>query len=728
MTSRNRLTFTSVLVVLLLLATGQSWAETQPAPGSLPWENPNSGFDKPSSGGTGTGGTDKIETVINTSGGSKDDGKTTSNTGTDKQQGFVNDFLNNASEKIKNSGGGSGWVWTWQKKWTIGPDGKPAEVKEDWQRGEIGTNAKSSPAPTPGPSAGPSSPAPSSPSSSSSPGKPSTPASPKTTPSSSPAAPKAAPGGAKAVSAPSKAAPPSSSPTGKPAAPTTKATAPAAAPAGVEVAPPKLPPAEVQLVIQDPVDQVEKAYPKNVFPKESLPVTPLVDKNQPVPEDTRVKITLDFDKSKIREEDLTLIVTDNEGPTEVPKDEMGNYRHIFRIPDLQRYTARVNYRHPITGSNDEIIRVTIPVHPLDFKNRTIESNQNRSANDDSSPAAAQGGTMSGSSGAAGSDGSQGGGARNTDSASARTYGGGGGDSATGDSYGTSGKTDLSDLYSDPSQDLVAEAGAPGGETGAAGSAAAGGSGLDGQQLAGLSGAGGPTGADTASGYGSPNRDALGATGQEADAAASGGSSSRRGGGSRSGSRTGAAGGGDDSSSASSGGNHGSGEAGSAPGWESSAGSAGDATGHGGSSSGAGYDDSGNTQMAAADTKAAQFGTTQDENATEDRPYLVSLSVRNPVTKAAQSFDFLLDPFPTASAINKNTQLSFSLDLAKDVHRDSVNIVVFDGKEKKQMTLGTGGEAFDHLFAQPTAEAYIWIYGSSNKAPFSYKLSIPVADL
>ncbi|NLI78173.1 MAG: hypothetical protein GX442_17280 [Candidatus Riflebacteria bacterium] len=718
MTSHNRPTVVSVLVVLLLLAAGQGWAETQPAPGSLPWENPNSGFDKPSSGGSGSGGTDKIETVINTSGGSKDDGKTISNSGTDKQKGFVNDFLNNASEKIKNSGGGSGWVWTWQKKWTIGPDGKPAEVKEDWQKGEIGTNAKSSPAPTPGPSSGPSSSSPSNPSSSSAP---SSPASPKAGPSTSPSSPKATPSGTKAVSAPAKTSTPST-PTGKPAAPTTKATAPAPAPAptGVEVAPPKLPPAEVQLVIQDPVDQVEKAYPKNVFPKETLPVTPLVDKNQPVPEDTRVKITLDFDRSKIREEDLTLTVTDNEGDTEVPKDEMGNYRHIFRIPDLQRYSARVNYRHPITGSNDEIIRVTIPVHPLDFKNRTIEANQNRSSNDDSSPAAAQGGTLTGSAGTAG--GSQGGGARGGDSASARTYGGGGGDSATGDSYGTAGKTDLSDLYSDPSQDLVAGAGAPGGETGAAGS-----SGLDGQRLAGLSGAGGPTGADAASGYGAANGGAPGAPGQEADAAVSGGGSSRRGGGSRSEYRTGAAGGGGDSSS-SSGGEPGSGAEGSASGWESSAGPAGDTTGHGGSSAGDGYYDSGNTRMAAANTTTAQFGTTQDESTTQDRAYLISLSVRNPVTKAAQSFDFIQEPFPTATAISKNTQLSFSLDLSKDVNRESVNVVVFDGKDKKQMTLGSGGEAFDHLFAQPTAEAYIWIYGSSNKAPFSYKLSIPVADL
>ncbi len=133
-------------------------------------------------------------------------------------------------------------------------------------------------------------------------------------------------------------------------------------------------------------------------------------------------------------------------------------------------------------------------------------------------------------------------------------------------------------------------------------------------------------------------------------------------------------------------------------------------------------------MAAADTTAAQFGTTQDGNTTEDRAYLLSLSVRNPVTKEAQSFDFVQDSYPTATAITKNTQLSFSLDLSKDVKRDSVNIVVFDGKDKKQMTLSTGGEAFDHLFTQPTAEAYIWIYGNSSKAPFSYKLSIPVADL
>jgi hypothetical protein len=136
-----------------------------------------------------------------------------------------------------------------------------------------------------------------------------------------------------------------------------------------------------------------------------------------------------------------------------------------------------------------------------------------------------------------------------------------------------------------------------------------------------------------------------------------------------------------------------------------------------------------TRMAAAQAGSAHFGSSQDGTTTPDRPYLLSLSVKNPVTKAAQSFDFISDPFPTAATVNKNTKLSFALDVSREVDRNSVTIVIFDGNAKKELPLASlGGDVFEHLFAQPTAEAYIWIYGNSRKAPFSYKLSIPVADL
>ncbi len=496
------------------------------------------------------------------------------------------------------------------------------------------------------------------------------------------------------------------------------------------MAPPKLPPAEVQLVIQNPVDQREKGYPKNVFPDQRLPVSPLVDKNQPVPEDTRVKITLDFNKDKIREEDLTLIVTDNEGDTIVPKDEMRAYRHIFRVPDMQRYTARVNYKHPLTGQDEEIIRVTIPVYPLDFKNRSIDADQRRTSNDDPNP-----GTYAGS-GATGSPGSS----RSQGSAAASSFAGGGYDSSSSSDGGVIGqgsRADLSDLYSDPSTSLVA---GPGGTDSAGGSgtgptdrastgrAGAGGrgSGLDGQRMAGISDARAGSG-QRAQGAAPDGTQAVDATN---DAAGRTGSSSGRQRGDRgfrnNSSSPSESGSGDSTtdyaSEITSGG-------GNAPGTDETTDGGANATMHG---SGAQIGLTGaveNTRMASALTGSAQFGSSQDGNTTSDRPYLLSLSVKNPITKAAQSFDFINDPFPTATTVSKNTTLSFALDVSREVDRNSVTIVIFDGNEKKQMPLASmGGDVFEHLFAQPTAEAYIWIYGNTRQAPFSYKLSIPVADL
>ena len=334
-------TMMGLMVAVFLLAAGS--APAQPASDKLPWEDPQSGFGTTTgTWTTGGGATSTIETTVETSGGSKDDGTTVSDQGTDQQKGFVDGFLKDTSDKIKGAGGGSGWVWTWQKKWKIGPDGKPYEVNEDWQRGSINASMPNVPVSSDGktPTTGPD-------------GKPTT----GTTP-----------------TGPATTAKPTTGP-----GPTTTATVPDSPPEGFDMAPPDLPDADVRLVIQNPVTQQESGYPNNVFPTlASPPLTTLACKNPPVPEDTRVKLSLEFDPAKVQREDLTLTVTDNEGPALVPSEEIGSYRHIFRVPDMTpTYTAVVTYKHPMTGETKEIIKVAIPVYPLDFKSRTVEHEQRR---------------------------------------------------------------------------------------------------------------------------------------------------------------------------------------------------------------------------------------------------------------------------------------------------------------------------------------------------------------
>lgn len=125
-----------VLTVLILACTsGVFAAEGTCSDGSckgpFPWENPDAGL-KPGTPGSSSqiGSTGKIETVVDKSGGSKDEGKVTSSTGTDKQQSFVNGVLDNVADQIKTTGAGSGWAWTWQKQWRVDADGNPYESRK----------------------------------------------------------------------------------------------------------------------------------------------------------------------------------------------------------------------------------------------------------------------------------------------------------------------------------------------------------------------------------------------------------------------------------------------------------------------------------------------------------------------------------------------------------------------------------------------------------------------
>lgn len=370
----------AVLVAVVLLGNSVSAQE-----GALPWDDPTSGFNPtttsttdPAAGPAANSPTEKIEAVINTSGGSKDNGQVVGTTGNSTQQGFVNDFLNNTADKIKNAGGGSGWVWTWEKKWKIGADGKPVDVLEDWQKGNVNGENLTSPSPTvptfpkvPSTSTA-KTPEPASPDGPAIAG-PSIPAGPAT---SNPAT----PGDPNAVAKADPNAPPTQI-FGTPSTDPNDATTPTPPPTSVNIAPPLLGPADVRLSIQNPISNDEETFGANVYPTQAAaPYQPVQARLQKaVPEDTRVRIGLELSNA-IDPDDVTLVIIDNEGQhPPVPTAAYPNFRHMFRIPDDQRYCARVLYKHPLSTDPDakEIIRVTIPVYRLGFEHHTIDAHQDR---------------------------------------------------------------------------------------------------------------------------------------------------------------------------------------------------------------------------------------------------------------------------------------------------------------------------------------------------------------
>lgn len=716
----------------------------------MPWEDPNSGFDGSTGGSSASKpGTDKIEKVVNTSGGSKNDGKITSTTGTGGQQGFVNDFLDKTGEKIKNAGGGSGWVWTWEKKWKVGPDGKPMEVKEDWQKGNIGVKTEPVPSPAPAAPTTPGSSGPSTPTTTA--GKPATPAGGTSaakpaavTPGSSPTKPSTPTG--KTTPTTTAKATPGTPGAGKPAtpgapsAPTTPATP---ATPGVDPAPPLLPPAEVRLVIQNPITFEEEPFSNNVYPTVKNPPMRAVRSRlqKAVPEDTRVRIGLELSED-INPQDVVLTITDSEGQQPpVSPDSYQNYRHMFRIPDDNRYFARVLYKHPQSTdpTPQEVIKVIIPVYKMGFDSRTIDANQGRAGSASERQAGATGATAS-------------------------TYSRGTGSTNASD-YADSSQADLSDLYSDPKNppqiagvgDGAGYLGSGQGTTqGAAGQTDAGQAGPDGQTFTGQAGQNAQYGA---SGQGSEYADgARGSRGKDAWSSQAAGSQ----GGSQ-GDRMAAATSGRSGYGSSGGGsNSGSGGASSAfsgrGGHAGNVGSSGDSAGSSDGSSSASSDSYGNSGAAggasdadgsagagsgegsaqyAAQTDAqgtpggvqgaqVQSGSVSDDQA-NNSAYLIGLSMRNEADQKIQSFNFTNDPYPTAQQVKKTSQVSFSVNATANVRRETVNIVVFDGQDKREIPLNSGGEAFVQVFAKPTAEAYVWIYGDTTTDKFSYKLSIPISE-
>ncbi|MBI3038092.1 hypothetical protein HYY75_03425 [bacterium] len=124
------------------------------------------------------------------------------------------------------------------------------------------------------------------------------------------------------------------------------------------------------------------------------------------------------------------------------------------------------------------------------------------------------------------------------------------------------------------------------------------------------------------------------------------------------------------------------------------------------------------------------GTNQAQAALSEKTSkdnLVSLYLNANNSKVGQSFDFRDNPYPTAKNIDPKTELTFSVDLGKNIDRNSVCVVIYDGLKKVEIPLQTlAGNVFQHQFPQVTEEAYVWIYGNTDSSQFSYKVAIPVS--
>ncbi|HNW35130.1 MAG TPA: hypothetical protein PKM25_09385 [Candidatus Ozemobacteraceae bacterium] len=692
---------------MLLVCSLAACPWSLPAEDQKPWEKPPDSTISPA----GTTGHDKIETVIQTTGGTREDGAQVSTAGTSSQQSYVNGFLNDAATKIKEAGGGSGWAWSWEKKWKIGPDGKPHEVKETWVDGSIGLQSRpavtGSPAPsTPVPAAAtPQTPAPTGTSAN---------AKNPATPPSSPAQP--VPTAAKTAAA----ATPQPAASGQPSQPSQTAAIPA--PKGVDVAPVKIAPPPILLTIFDPVSQQESSFAAAVNPSKPGRVPLVASISRPIYEDTRVKMALDLGPG-INRSELSVTIRDNEGDHAFERGAFPeNYRHIFRVPNQHDYTAAVVYEHPISKERQEIIHVQIPVLKMSFANRTVEDSTRRTDDPESSTSG------SGSTAASG---------RGATPSGRGTTGWGASTGSTRQELSNSGDRatiDMSDLYTDPTNPPSVAGGesstaarTPSSPAGTAPSAAI---------------AGTPPGAQK-----NPAADSASQVGNDSSAAAGAVSA-----GAPSGIREDA----DRTTSASPGGSA-SGDSGDTPGAQpdqsGSESAAGQGTAAGGSDSpagtaaatagGSGADTASlQAQGAVAVGDAPAQATPANESGTAPqggvttaavqqaaKPYLCSISIQNRATDGAQSFDFLEDPAPTAQSISPQTPLAFTFDCAKNVQQDSVKIEIFDGREKITTSLSKiQNNLVEHIFTNQTADAYIWVYGRTDQAPFSCKVMIPVTGL
>jgi len=519
------------------------------------------------------------------------------------------------------------------------------------------------------------------------------------------------------------------------AAPTTAATKPATPeePAkpltGVDPAPVKLPPPSIRMVIQHPTDFSEEVFASNASSETTANYR--LDKFK-IPEDTRIKIAVEVGED-VNPEDVSMVVTDDQGDSApVSAAKLKNYRHMFRVPSEDQYSASVyvNNRKTPGGQQKKILQVAIPVGKVDFESRTIDN---------------QRGSKSGS------------GTGNMSSSD--TSSSGGNESVNHSSFGKPQAVDLSDLYSDPSKAGATAAGSSSDSSSSAGStesaassgseaAAAGNDSAGGQADAGTSGAAG-------SDYSGENGAANSAQGSVASdmtnnsengetAAQSGGDSQAAAGSEEASDSTGSAGSGSSGQAADTGSGYtgtDSEDQGQAQGSENLSGASENANENGTdesseSETSGNSTDNENTANASGDSQAVKnqgqsvagnkSGTSATEKKNEEEdPFLLAISLRAEAQKVYQSFDFIDGNTQTSSAIKAGGEVVFSLNMGTDVNPESIEIKLSDGAQEIKGNLKRMGESFAYVFKSPTESAYIEVSGKTSKRSFTYKVGIPV---
>ncbi len=519
------------------------------------------------------------------------------------------------------------------------------------------------------------------------------------------------------------------------AAPITTATKPATPeePAkpltGVDPAPVKLPPPSIRMVIQHPTDFSEEVFASNASSETTANYR--LDKFK-IPEDTRIKIAVEVGED-VNPEDVSMVVTDDQGDSApVSAAKLKNYRHMFRVPSEDQYSASVyvNNRKTPGGQQKKILQVAIPVGKVDFESRTIDN---------------QRGSKSGS------------GTGNMSSSD--TSSSGGNESVNHSSFGKPQAVDLSDLYSDPSKAGATAAGSSSDSSSSAGStesaassgseaAAAGNDSAGGQADAGTSGAAGSdySGENGAanSTQGSVASDMTGNSENGETAAQSGGDSQAAAGSEEASDSTGSAGSGSSGQAAGTGSGYtgtDSEDQGQAQGSENLSGASENANENGTdesseSETSGNSTDNENTANASGDSQAVKnqgqsvagnkSGTSATEKKNEEEdPFLLAISLRAEAQKVYQSFDFIDGNTQTSSAIKAGGEVVFSLNMGTDVNPESIEIKLSDGAQEIKGNLKRMGESFAYVFKSPTESAYIEVSGKTSKRSFTYKVGIPV---
>lgn len=527
------------------------------------------------------------------------------------------------------------------------------------------------------------------------------------------------------------------------AAPTTTATKPAAPeePAkpltGVDPAPVKLPPPSIRMVIQHPTDFSEEVFASNASSETTANYR--LDKFK-IPEDTRIKIAVEVGED-VNPEDVSMVVTDDQGDSApVSAAKLKNYRHMFRVPSDDQYSASVyvNNRKTPGGQQKKILQVAIPVGKVDFESRTIDN---------------QRGNKSGS------------GAGNMSSSD--TSSSGGNESVNHSSFGKPQAVDLSDLYSDPVKAGagVAAAGSSSDNSSAAGStesaagstesaassgseaASAGNESAGGQAYSGASGATGSSDsgesavADSAQGNNAGDMTGNSENGEtavqssgdsQATASDEEGSDSTGNSGSDSGSKAADSGAGytgtdsdaqnQDSENLSGTSDESANETGTDEGSESE--TSGNSKNNENAANASGDSQAVKSQGQNVAGNKSGTSATEKKNEEED-PFLLAISLRAEAQKVYQSFDFIDGNTQTSSAIKAGGEVVFSLNMGNDVNPESIQIKLSDGAQEIKGNLKRMGESFAYVFKSPTESAYIEVSGKTSKRSFTYKVGIPV---